>query len=64
MKYRHDENNLFEDDEFPASNSSLYFSTFRGDVTWLRPKEARRDAQFVVNGFDHCDMDQGQLGKL
>jgi hypothetical protein len=31
-------------------------------IRWLRPKEARQNAQFVVEGFDRCDMDQGYIG--
>jgi hypothetical protein len=31
-------------------------------IRWLRPKEARQNAQFVVDGFDRCDMDQGYIG--
>jgi hypothetical protein len=39
LKARHDEYNLFEDPEFPATNSSLYYSQSPpSDVRWLRPK--------------------------
>ena len=65
MKSTHDEHNLFEDDQFPANDSSLCFSQRPpAGVKWLRPKEARQNAEFVVNGYDHCDMDQGQIGKF
>lgn len=38
LKDQHNENNLFEDDTFPANGSSLFFSqNTPPDVTWLRP---------------------------
>lgn len=57
------EDNLFEDDEFPATMDSLYYSkSAPGDIQWLRPKEACENPQFVVNEFNRCDMDQGYVG--
>ena len=39
LKAQHDENNLFEDPEFPANDSSLYYSQNKPyGVQWLRPK--------------------------
>ncbi len=39
LKAQHDEHNLFEDPEFPATNSSLYYSQSPPfGVRWLRPK--------------------------
>lgn len=36
---QHDESNLFEDPEFPAEDSSMYFSTRPPNgIRWLRPK--------------------------
>jgi calpain, invertebrate len=63
LRAQHDENNLFEDPEFPANDSSLYYSQNKPyGVQWLRPKEARQNAEFVVDGYDRTDMDQGSLG--
>lgn len=57
------EDNLFEDPEFEASDSSLYFTQSPPDgIQWLRPKEACEDPKFVVDGFGRCDMDQGYIG--
>ena len=38
LKRRHNKNYLFEDPEFPATNSSIYFSQSppRG-IKWMRP---------------------------
>ena len=39
LKAQHDEHNLFEDPEFPADNSSLFYSKNPPNgVRWLRPK--------------------------
>jgi calpain, invertebrate len=39
LKAQHDEHNLFEDPEFPANNSSLFYSKSPpSGVRWLRPK--------------------------
>ncbi|XP_055707120.1 calpain-B-like isoform X4 [Phlebotomus papatasi] len=54
---------LFEDPEFPASDSSLMFSR-RPDryVEWLRPMEITSDPQFFVEGYSRFDVQQGELG--
>jgi len=63
LKSQHSPSNLFEDPLFPAVARSL-FTTQKGPqgIRWKRPKEVRRNAKFVVNGFDRCDMDQGAIG--
>jgi len=39
LKAQHDEHNLFEDPEFPADNSSLFYSKNPPNgVRWLTPK--------------------------
>ncbi|CAL7948381.1 unnamed protein product [Xylocopa violacea] len=54
---------LFEDPEFPASDSSLYFSR-RPDryIEWKRPMEIVDNPQLFVEGFSRFDVQQGELG--
>ncbi|XP_032686633.1 calpain-A isoform X4 [Odontomachus brunneus] len=54
---------LFEDPEFPATDSSLYFSR-RPDryIEWKRPMEIVDDPQLFVEGFSRFDVQQGELG--
>ncbi|XP_033222734.1 calpain-B-like [Belonocnema kinseyi] len=54
---------LFEDPEFPANDSSIYFSK-RPDryIEWRRPVEIAENAQFFVEGFSRFDVQQGELG--
>ncbi|XP_014489405.1 PREDICTED: calpain-A-like isoform X3 [Dinoponera quadriceps] len=54
---------LFEDSEFPATDSSLYFSR-RPDryIEWRRPMEIADDPQLFVEGFSRFDVQQGELG--
>ncbi|XP_015594764.1 calpain-A isoform X2 [Cephus cinctus] len=54
---------LFEDPEFPAEDSSLYFSR-RPDryIEWRRPMEIADNPQFFVEGFSRFDIQQGELG--
>ncbi|KAJ8920010.1 hypothetical protein NQ315_006541 [Exocentrus adspersus] len=54
---------LFEDREFPATDSSLFFSQ-RPDryYEWKRPSEIVDDPQFFVEGFSRFDVQQGELG--
>lgn len=54
---------LFEDPEFPSTDSSLRFSR-RMDrhVQWLRPHEIVEDPQFFVEGYSRFDVQQGELG--
>jgi hypothetical protein len=54
---------LFEDPLFKPSNQNIYYSkTVPGDITWLRPSEIVRDAQFIVDTANANDLDQGVLG--
>ncbi|XP_066591827.1 calpain-A isoform X2 [Prorops nasuta] len=54
---------LFEDPEFLAEDSSLYFSR-RPDryVEWRRPMEIADNPQLFVEGFSRFDVQQGELG--
>ncbi|XP_012232198.1 calpain-B-like isoform X4 [Linepithema humile] len=54
---------LFEDPEFPADDSSLYYSR-RPDryIEWKRPMEIADDPQLFVEGFSRFDVQQGELG--
>ncbi|XP_026481913.1 calpain-A-like isoform X3 [Ctenocephalides felis] len=54
---------LFEDPDFPAEDSSLYFSK-RPDrhFQWLRPMEFTDDPQLFVEGYSRFDVQQGELG--
>ncbi|XP_026669574.1 calpain-A isoform X3 [Ceratina calcarata] len=54
---------LFEDPEFPADDSSLYFSK-RPDryIEWRRPMEIADNPQLFVEGFSRFDVQQGELG--
>ncbi|XP_057301622.1 calpain-5-like [Hydractinia symbiolongicarpus] len=54
---------LFEDPEFPATNSSLYFSKqppFTAE--WKRPKEISPDASMFTEGASSADVTQGRVG--
>ncbi|XP_066148437.1 calpain-A isoform X2 [Euwallacea fornicatus] len=54
---------LFEDPDFPATDSSLYFSQ-RPDrhYEWKRPHELCDNPQFFVEGYSRFDVQQGELG--
>ncbi|XP_029176499.1 calpain-A isoform X5 [Nylanderia fulva] len=54
---------LFEDPEFPANDSSLYFSR-RSDryIEWKRPMEIADNPQLFIEGFSRFDVQQGELG--
>ncbi|CAH1992184.1 unnamed protein product [Acanthoscelides obtectus] len=58
-----DRGELFEDPEFPATDSSLFFSR-RPDryYEWRRPHEIADNPQFFVEGFSRFDVQQGELG--
>ncbi|XP_047129851.1 calpain-5 isoform X1 [Hydra vulgaris] len=54
---------LFEDPEFPASDTSLFFSkhhTFT--AVWKRPGEICDDPQMFVDGASSADVTQGRVG--
>nr|XP_034171888.1 calpain-A-like isoform X2 [Osmia lignaria] len=54
---------LFDDPEFPADDTSLYFSR-RPDryIEWKRPMEIVDNPQLFVEGFSRFDVQQGELG--
>ncbi|KAK3800956.1 hypothetical protein RRG08_001204 [Elysia crispata] len=54
---------LFEDPEFPAENSSIYFSkTPNKKFEWKRPSEICSDPQWITGGATRFDVTQGMLG--
>ncbi|XP_039279357.1 calpain-A isoform X2 [Nilaparvata lugens] len=54
---------LFEDSEFDAVDSSLYFSkSLNRPIEWKRPMEIADDPQFFVEGATRFDVQQGELG--
>uniref|UniRef100_A0A4W6G9J5 Calpain 9 n=1 Tax=Lates calcarifer TaxID=8187 RepID=A0A4W6G9J5_LATCA len=54
---------LFEDPDFPATDSSLFFSqSVPVQIQWKRPTELCENPQFIVGGADRTDICQGQLG--
>ena len=58
-------NRLFEDNLFPANNSSLFrFQNKLSNTTWKRPSEFLVDLTpaFIVDNIAPDDINQGQLG--
>ncbi|XP_076585434.1 calpain-9 [Chaetodon auriga] len=54
---------LFEDPDFPATDSSLFFSqSVPVQFEWKRPKELCSNPKFIVGNADRTDICQGQLG--
>ncbi|CAJ1052841.1 calpain-9 [Xyrichtys novacula] len=54
---------LFEDPDFPAVDSSLFFSqNVPVNIEWKRPPEICQNPKFIVGGADRTDICQGQLG--
>uniref|UniRef100_A0A8C5HA12 Calpain 9 n=1 Tax=Gouania willdenowi TaxID=441366 RepID=A0A8C5HA12_GOUWI len=54
---------LFEDEDFPATDSSLFYSQSTPvSIEWKRPKELCDNPRFIVGGADRTDICQGQLG--
>ncbi|CAL8099025.1 unnamed protein product [Calicophoron daubneyi] len=54
---------LFEDPEFPATDSSLYYSQRPPkQIEWLRPHEISNNPEFLVGGASRFDVRQGELG--
>ncbi|XP_032453781.1 calpain-B isoform X15 [Nasonia vitripennis] len=54
---------LFEDPEFPAIDSSIFYSK-RPDryIEWRRPMEIADNPQLFVEGYSRFDVQQGELG--
>ena len=54
----------FEDDEFPASDKSLFYSGSGklGNIEWKRPKEICDNPQLFVEGVSSNDLVQGEIG--
>ena len=57
---------LFEDDIFPANNSSLFRVKPKENVKWKRPSEFLVDVkpEFIVDNIAPDDIDQGELGRF
>uniref|UniRef100_A0A665U1Y7 Calpain 6 n=1 Tax=Echeneis naucrates TaxID=173247 RepID=A0A665U1Y7_ECHNA len=54
---------LFEDPEFPATNTSLFFRRSPpGAVVWKRPGEISNDPHLFVEGISSHDLNQGVVG--
>ncbi|XP_063331653.1 calpain-9 [Pelmatolapia mariae] len=54
---------LFEDPDFPAKDSSLFFSEkVPVQIEWKRPTEICKNPKFILDGADRTDICQGQLG--
>ncbi|CAG00593.1 unnamed protein product, partial [Tetraodon nigroviridis] len=57
------DNKLFEDPEFPAASSSLYFrKPPPGFVEWKRPAEICQEPYLFVEGISSHDLNQGVVG--
>ncbi|XP_059691835.1 calpain-9 isoform X2 [Gavia stellata] len=54
---------LFEDPDFPACNSSLFFSEKPPiPFIWKRPTDIVKDPKFILGGATRTDICQGDLG--
>ncbi|GCC35805.1 hypothetical protein chiPu_0014293 [Chiloscyllium punctatum] len=54
---------LFEDDEFPANESSLFYSVaLPFKLEWKRPPEICENPKFIIGGASRTDICQGDLG--
>ncbi|CAI4227281.1 unnamed protein product [Auanema sp. JU1783] len=58
------ERRLFEDPEFPAVFSSIWYKqeSYDNSVTWLRPGEITENPQLIVGEKSRFDVKQGELG--
>ncbi|XP_068250069.1 calpain clp-1-like isoform X2 [Palaemon carinicauda] len=58
-----DEGTLFEDPDFPAQDSSIFFSRSPPKpFEWKRPHEIIGDPQLFIDGASRFDVKQGELG--
>ncbi|OCT80009.1 hypothetical protein XELAEV_18026825mg [Xenopus laevis] len=56
---------LFEDVDFPANDSSLFYSEKPSvPFVWKRPKEMVADPEFILGGASRTDVCQGDLADL
>ncbi|XP_078515755.1 calpain-3 [Lissotriton helveticus] len=54
---------LYQDPDFPANDSSLFYSQkFPINFEWKRPTEICENPQFVLGGANRTDICQGDLG--
>jgi hypothetical protein len=54
---------LFEDEKFPANQASISKKPNEpSQIVWKRPHEIVSNPQFVVNGVQPTDLDQGEIG--
>ncbi|XP_048456114.1 calpain-3 [Rhincodon typus] len=54
---------LFEDEEFPANDSSLFYSVgMPFKLEWKRPPEICENPKFIIGGASRTDICQGDLG--
>ncbi|MBN3324043.1 CAN9 protein, partial [Atractosteus spatula] len=54
---------LFEDPDFPACDSSIYYSeSVPINFSWKRPGELAQDPKFILGGATRTDICQGELG--
>jgi hypothetical protein len=62
LKLIHNKDNLFKDSLFPPINSSIFSRKLVPyGISWMRPHEAMLNPQFVINGFELYDLNQGSL---
>ncbi|XP_041070260.1 calpain-3 isoform X10 [Carcharodon carcharias] len=54
---------LFEDEEFPANDSSLFYTMkMPFKLEWRRPPEICENPKFIIGGASRTDICQGDLG--
>lgn len=57
---------LFVDNLFPASKESIYrvnkIEGIKGEIKWKRPYEICKNPEFIIDGIEPEDFDQGVLG--
>ncbi|XP_043997034.1 calpain-5-like [Gambusia affinis] len=63
LKRQHNKEKLFEDPEFPATSSSIYYNKPPpGAVQWKRPGEICENPHLCVEGISSHDLNQGIVG--